>query len=62
MINEGNTLMNQPSRDFFHTLAWVMLDMNQREFMQAYRLWQQNRRGRKSGKDSRARGWLKHLK
>ncbi len=61
LITEGTTLMNQSCRDLYHTLSWVLLDMNSREFMHAHRAWQQNRR-QKSGKDSRTRGWLKRLK
>ncbi len=47
-MNSTNTLMNKPSRDFFHKIAWDMLDMNSREYMIAFRAWQQRRKEKKS--------------
>ena len=40
MINEGNTVMSQLWRDFYNRLTWVMLDLNEPQFLLAWRLWQ----------------------
>ena len=61
MINESNVLLNKPCRDLYHTLSGVLLETNDREFLQAYKAWNEHRK-QQSGKDSRARGWLKRFK
>ena len=61
LTTEGTTLMNKPCRKLYHTLSGVLLETNDREFLQAYKVWNQNRK-QQSGKDSRARDWLKRFK
>jgi hypothetical protein len=61
MMNEGNTVLSQPWRDFYNRLAWVMLDLNQPQFLLAFRLWLQQQNKKKSGQ-TRATALLKRMK
>jgi hypothetical protein len=47
-MNEGDTLLNKDCRDFYNNLAWVLLDLNDRQFWISYRLWQQQRKAKNS--------------
>ena len=60
MMNEGNTALSQPWRDFYNSLAWVLLDLNQPQFLLAFRLWLQQQNKKKSGQ-TRATALLKRL-
>jgi len=60
MMNEGNTVLSQPWRDFYNHLAWVMLDLNQPQFLLAFRLWLQQQNKKKSGQ-TRAAALLERL-
>ena len=44
-----DTLLKKPYQEFFNKLAWVLLDMNQKQFLIAWRLWQQQRLETKAG-------------
>ncbi len=59
-MNEGNIVLSQPWRDFYNSLVWVLLDLNDKQFILAWHLWQQRRNEKKSG-HTRARGFLKRL-
>jgi hypothetical protein len=61
MINEGNTVLSQPWRNFFNSLAWVMLDLSEPQFLLAWRLWQQRRKGKNSPPQTWARAFLQRL-
>ncbi len=50
MMNEDNIALSQPWRNFYNTLAWVMLDLSQQQYLLAWRLWQQQRAKKKSGR------------
>ena len=45
----GDTLLKKQYQDFFNKLAWTLLDLNQRQFILAWRLWQQQRLEKKVG-------------
>jgi hypothetical protein len=45
----GNTLLKKQYQDVFNKLAWVLLDWNERQFVLAWRLWQQQRLEKKAG-------------
>lgn len=60
MMNESNTAMSQPWREFYNRLAWVMLDLNQSQFLLAWRLWLQQQTKKKS-KQTRAKALLQRL-
>lgn len=55
-----DTLLNKQCQDFFNKLAWTLLDMSQRQFLIAWRLWQQQRDEKKSGQ-TRATALLKRM-
>jgi hypothetical protein len=56
----GNILLKKQYQDFFNKLAWVLLDMNQKQFVLAWRLWQQQRLEKKSGQ-TRVTVLLQHM-
>ena len=56
-----DTLLKKKYQDFFNKLAWTLLDMNQRQFILAWRLWQQQRLEKKLGQ-TRATALLKHMR
>lgn len=60
MMNEGNAAMSQPWRDFYNSLAWVLLDLSEPQFLLAWRLWQL-RRKRHSAPQTWARAFLKRM-
>ena len=61
MMNEGNTLLTKQFQDFFNTLAWTLLDLNERQFILARQLWYQHRNEKKSGQ-TRAAAVLKRMR
>ena len=61
MINEGNTVLSQQWRDFYNRLVWVLLDLNDRQFILAWHLWQQQRNEKKSGQ-TRATALLQRMR
>jgi hypothetical protein len=61
MMNESNTVLSQPWRDFYNSLAWVMLDLNEPQFLLAWRLWQQQRKKKNGAPQTWARAFLKRL-
>jgi hypothetical protein len=61
MMNEGNTVLSQPWREFYQGLAWVMFDLNPKEFLLAWSLWNQRRKGKNSPPQTWARAFLQRL-
>ncbi len=61
VMNEGNTALSQPWRDFYNRLTWIMLDLNEPQFVLAWKLWQQQRSEKKSGQ-TRATALLKRMR
>jgi hypothetical protein len=57
----GDTLLKKQYQDFFNKLAWVLLDLNQRQFIRAWRLWQQQRLEKQAG-HTRATALLQHMR
>ena len=45
----SNTVLKKQYQEFFNKLAWTLLDLNQRQFILAWRLWQQQRLEKKAG-------------
>jgi hypothetical protein len=60
-IMKIDTLLNKQGQDFFNRIAWVLLDMSQRQFILAWHLWQQQRNEKKSGQ-TRAIALLKRIR
>ena len=61
VMNEGNTALSQPWRDFYNSLVWVLLDLNDKQFILAWHLWQQRRNEKQSGQ-TRATALLKRMR
>ena len=61
-MNEGNSTLSQPWREFYNSLAWVMLDLSLPQFLLALRLWQQHRTGKNGAQPTRATALLKRMK
>ncbi len=59
-MDESNTALSQLWREFYNSLAWVMLDLSEPQFLLAWRFWQQ-RRKRHSAPQTWARAFLKRL-
>src|SRR2546426_4204455 len=61
MMHESNTALSLPWRDFYNTLAWVMLDLNEPQFLLAWRIWSQQRKKKNGAPQTWARAFLQRL-
>ena len=61
MMHEGNTVLSQQWRNFYNSLAWVLLDLNEPQFLLAWRLWQQGRKKKHGAPQTWARAFLQRL-
>ena len=61
IMNEGNITLSQPWRDFYNNLAWVLLDLNEPQFVLAWKLWRQHRQEKHGAQPTRATALLKRM-
>jgi hypothetical protein len=61
-MNEShNIVLSPPWREFYQGLAWVMFDLNPKEFLLAWRLWNQHRKAKHGAPQTWARALLQRL-
>jgi hypothetical protein len=54
-------VLNKPWREFYQGLTWVMLDLNPKEFLLAWRLWNQHRKEKNGPPQTWARALLQRM-
>lgn len=47
IMSKGTVVLNQQGKDIFNSVAWLLFYKNERQFLTAWRIWNQNRKDSK---------------
>jgi hypothetical protein len=61
-MNESNNIvLSQPWRDCVNSLAWVLLDLSEPQFLLGWRIWHQHRKEKNGPPQTWARALLQRM-